>query len=88
MAKGGDAYLAPTIVFKALQDYNGKLFGQWDLEAVENDLSITKKFAQGMARKLVVNHSMLDVVEEGIQHLTGTKVENDELPWVKKPDAA
>lgn len=82
MAKCGDAYLDAYNVYQSLQAYKGKSFGSWNLKRVQQDLEIMKKFAQQKVKDLVVNRSMIDVDESGIQHLTCTKIENHELPWV------
>ena len=84
MARGSNAYLDNMEVYSSLADYKGKSFGSWDLRQVDEDLKIMKVFAQKTVKDLVVNHSMLDIEEAGIQHLTCIKVENDELPWIKK----
>lgn len=87
MRKGGNAYLDHLAVYSSLVEYRGKSFGSWNLKTVETDLKIMKDYAKERVKDLVVNHSMLDVEEAGIQYLTCTKVENDELPWIKKFDA-
>lgn len=84
ISKGGDAYLpSETIVaqIKALRDLNRMVKG--DKQEIEEDLKLMKDFAQKEVRLLCVNNSMLSVEEADIEHLTCTKVENDELPWVK-----
>jgi len=86
MAKGGDAYLSLKEVQTWLEEYKvGTLdYAQWDSLELEEDLRIMKTYAQKEVQALIVNQSMLGVEEEGIEYLTCTKVENDELPWVKK----
>jgi hypothetical protein len=84
ISKGGDVYLpSETIVtqIKALRDLNRVVKG--DKQEIEEDLKLMKDFAQKEVRLLCVNNSMLSVEEAGIEHLTCTMVENDELPWVK-----
>lgn len=84
MARGNNAYLDHMEVYSSLVEYKGRSFGGWDLRQVDEDLKIMKVFAQKTVKDLVVNHSMLDIEEAGIQHLTCIKVENDELPWIRK----
>lgn len=81
MARGGDAYLAPTRVYEKLLKFKGDDFALLNLKQLEEDLDIMKGFAKIKAKDLAANYSMLDVEEAGIEHLTCTKIENDELPW-------
>lgn len=87
IAKGGNAYLDRLTVYDCLIRYKGKVLGSWDLNIVNEDLKIMKDYAQKIVKDLVVNNSMLNVEEAGINHLTCTKVENDELPWIEKDGA-
>jgi hypothetical protein len=85
IAKGGDAYLPLETVFntiKALREPNRML--KVDKQEIEEDLKLMKDFAQKEVRLLYVNNSMLAVDEAGIEHLTCTRVENDEIPWLQK----
>lgn len=86
MAKGGDAYLPLAAVKHWREEYDVTKLdcAKWTAEDLEEDLAILKDYAQKKVHPLLVNHSMLLVVEEGINYLTCTKVGNDELPWVKK----
>ena len=81
LAKGGSAYLDHREVYDRLIADKCNDDNCWDIEDVENDLNIMKDFAQKTVKDLVVNNSMFDVEEAGIQHLTCTYIRNDELPW-------
>ena len=83
LAKGGSAYLDHRDVYDRLIADKCNKDSSWDKEDVEDDLNIMKDFARKKVKDLVVNNSMLDVEESGIQHLTCTHIRNDELPWVK-----
>jgi hypothetical protein len=87
LARGGNAYLDHRDVYDKLiaDKCNGD--SSWDKEDVEVDLNIMKDFAQKKVKNLVINNSMLDVEESGIQHLTCTYIRNDELPWVNNNGA-
>jgi hypothetical protein len=52
-----------------------------DAEVLKEDLEIMKGYAKIVVRDLCENKSMLNVDEEGIQYLTSTWVENEDLPW-------
>ena len=84
MFKGGDVYLPIGSVFTILSAFRGRDFAKWNLQEVEEDLRLMKEFAQREVKPLCVNNSMLAVEEEGIEYFTCTKVENDELPWLKQ----
>ena len=59
-------------------------FAVYDLEDVEDDLALMKGFAKRLVEHLVVNNCMLDIKQAGIEHLTCVKIEDAELPWIKK----
>jgi hypothetical protein len=83
ISKGGNAYLpSESIVaqIKAIRDLSRML--KRDRQEIEEDLKLMKDFAQEEVCLLCVNNCMLGVEEAGIKHLTCTKVENNELPWV------
>lgn len=83
MGKANDVYLPPTKVFEALLDLKGKDFAVSNLKDLVEDMGMMKDYAKAKVKPLIANYSMLDVEEAGIEHLTCTKIENDELPWVK-----
>lgn len=89
MAKGGDAYLQHAAVIETLKYLKGpggtgKGVTKLDNEEIELDLRLMKDSAREVVKPLCVNHSMLDVEEEGIEYLTCTEVATEELPWKKK----
>lgn len=84
MAKGRDAYLPSTKVFEQSVKFGGIGSALRDPKEVEDDMGIMKGFAKTMVKQLLINHSMLDVEQEGIEYLTCSKVERAELPWVEE----
>jgi hypothetical protein len=85
MAKGGDAYLSLETVcnhIKAFRELNRMITA--DRQEIEEDLKLMKEFAQNEVRLLCINNSVLAVEEVGIEHLTCTRVENNEIPWLKR----
>jgi hypothetical protein len=73
-------------VYKKLREFkmlNSKDVAEWNFKDVDEDLAIMKAFAKMTVSDLIFNNSMLDIEEAEIEHLTCTKVENDDLPWVK-----
>jgi hypothetical protein len=86
MSKGDDAYLAFDDVKTWREEYKVATWdcAQWDTLELKEDLKIMKEYAQKQVKPLVEHHSILGLEEEGIEYFTCTKVENDELPWVKK----
>jgi hypothetical protein len=84
MAQGGNAYLDACTVYSKLRAYKNKSLGTWNLRKVGEDLKIMTEFAQKAVKSLVINNSFLAVEEFNIQHLTCTKIENEDLPWFKK----
>jgi hypothetical protein len=87
MWKGGDAYLPIATVQTTLSAFRGDGFAIWNQRDVEEDLRIMKEFARKQVEPLCANNSMLVVEEEGIEYFTCTKVETDELPWLKQDDS-
>lgn len=87
IAKGGGAYLDTLTVYLKMIEFKSKDFGSWNPRGVEEDMTIMKGYAQETVKALVVNQSTLDIEESGIKYLTCIKVENDELPWIKKDGA-
>lgn len=86
MAKGGDAYLTFANVKTLREEYDVTKLdcAQWKAEELKEDLEIMKKYAQKQVAPLLENRSMLSVEEEEIGYFTCTRVESDELPWVKE----
>ena len=87
LAQGDHAYLNSRSVCNILNQDKGQGASDWDLEDLEDlaeDLHIMKEFARQKVQALVVNNSILDVEESGIQHLTCTKIEHTDLPWLRK----
>jgi hypothetical protein len=86
IAKGGDVYLPLAGVKDWREEYDVMRLdcAKWKSEDLEEDLAIMKRYAQEQVKPLLENRSMLSVEEEGIEYFTCTKVDNDELPWVKK----
>ncbi|KAL3419473.1 hypothetical protein PVAG01_09695 [Phlyctema vagabunda] len=80
--EGGDAYLPFTHVHEVLQAFKAKEFARWPARVVRDHLEIMKSGAIDMVKDLVVNRSSINVEENGIEYLTCTKIENNELPWL------
>lgn len=91
MGKEDDnAYLPVSGVQDWRDEYNVKKLGcaKWEQAELEEDLAFMKKYAREQVAPLLEHNSMLSVEEENIGYFTCTKVENDELPWVKKAAVA
>jgi hypothetical protein len=80
-----EAYLPSAKVYQNLMTYKGvDTFAVRDLRELEDDMGLMKGFAKTMVKQLVVNNSMLDIEQAGIEHLTCTKIDDADLPWIKK----
>jgi hypothetical protein len=85
MAKGGDAYVPIDFLVAKVKGLGHKIhYEEWDWHEAAKDLNLLTDYAQKLVKPLCVNHSMLDLDEEGIEYLTCTKVESDEFPWMNK----
>jgi hypothetical protein len=79
LARSGDAYLAPATVKAVIEKIRDPI--KVDIEDLMEDLTLLKKFAQEAVKESCVNNSMVDVQEAGIEHLTCTRILDEELPW-------
>jgi hypothetical protein len=80
----GDAYLPTSAVWAMLVNLIGG--DNVDLGPMRIDLNLMKDYAQKIVADIVINESMLKPEEAGIEYLTCTRVEDDELPWAVHED--
>jgi hypothetical protein len=87
MVKGGDAYVPIDLLAAEVNVLGHKIHcEEWDWQEAAKDLGLLTDYARKLVKPLCVNHSMLDLEEEGIEYLTCTKVESDEFPWMNQSD--